>query len=1033
MGDISLSKAVRTNLLSLQNTATMMNKTQERLATGNKVNSALDNPSNFFTATALNSRAADMGNLLDSMASGIKVIEAANNGLTALTKNLESMQSTLRQARQDKSFQNQSFEVGADSVIKLSGGALGNGVSEISLAEATKPGSKAQLTTIGTSQFLGVQSQADVKAGAGARSVINFEADSFKAGDKFTVAGAEVTVAHTDAAADPTDPITSEDLVSSIQTALADKNLDADYVVSLGEGTLAGKIIIESADTSAAAAEVKFDLDNDPETGVIEATKGSVSFNFSAVPSSITAGGQTIESGGNFDSFVASLRANADKGNYDVTVAEKESGKITLTSRTPGVDAPALNGITANTEGQTARAAEATFQIATSGGTPGTPAETTFELTNDGTNATAQTLTFTIGDDNFTFEVEGTESYTALDTALKAAFEDTGYNVAVDSDFNVIITGTDNSLAGVEVATDQAEILEQNASFTGAVAGLVGDEDLASYAGKKVTITDGTTTVEYTIDADDDLDALIAGLADADTGDAFTFSLDAEGKLSVVSNSTTNFTISTDDDSLSAALGIAVDAGNTTTNGQDAVAGGIGAVDVEPNVPDGVGDIADQTLTIADVEIVLTDDMDHAAVLAELEDSDLAALYNFAVDAEFNVTITAKTEGAGNAPTVSSSVPGYIVDLERTEGRNAVEASTSVEVKEAVKGAWTETVAAARNELTVGYGDKLASISINGVKGGVGAEANAIEVKNWQDATVASLNDQLKRQGITGLEAKFDDKNQLTFVAKAEEAKTLTISGDDAVDLFGKNAAVVGVAAGSTLTASKPVDKFVELINQKYAGSVRASNDNGKLRIENLSTQKLDVGVAANKDADTASKIIEGNSIRSNLSSQFNELRDQFDKLADDASFNGINLLRGDKLTITFNESGSSSIAIQSKDKNDQVRAITASTLGLDSLDAIDLDDDANIDAFISKVSAALSDLRSQASTFGSNLSSVQNRQDFTKNMINTLQTGAANLTLADMNEEAANLLALQTRQSLSSSALSMASQADQSILQLLR
>jgi flagellin len=74
--DISLSKAVRSNLLSLQNTAEMMNKTQSRLATGNKVNSALDNPSNFFTASALNSRAADMSNLLDSMASGIKVIEA---------------------------------------------------------------------------------------------------------------------------------------------------------------------------------------------------------------------------------------------------------------------------------------------------------------------------------------------------------------------------------------------------------------------------------------------------------------------------------------------------------------------------------------------------------------------------------------------------------------------------------------------------------------------------------------------------------------------------------------------------------------------------------------------------------------------------------------------------------------------------------------------------------------------------------------------------------------------------------------------
>src|SRR4051812_9714998 len=99
---INLSKAVRQNLLSLQSTAAMMAKTQERLATGLKVNSALDNPSSFFSASALKSRAGDMSNLLDSMSNGVKTLEAADNGLSAITKTVESMQSTLRQARQDK-------------------------------------------------------------------------------------------------------------------------------------------------------------------------------------------------------------------------------------------------------------------------------------------------------------------------------------------------------------------------------------------------------------------------------------------------------------------------------------------------------------------------------------------------------------------------------------------------------------------------------------------------------------------------------------------------------------------------------------------------------------------------------------------------------------------------------------------------------------------------------------------------------------------------------------------------------------------
>jgi len=87
--------------------------------------------------------------------------------------------------------------------------------------------------------------------------------------------------------------------------------------------------------------------------------------------------------------------------------------------------------------------------------------------------------------------------------------------------------------------------------------------------------------------------------------------------------------------------------------------------------------------------------------------------------------------------------------------------------------------------------------------------------------------------------------------------------------------------------------------------------------------------------------------------------------------------------------------------------------------------------AEIAKIDTALSSLRTQASKFGSNLTTVQTRQDFTKNMINTLQTGADNLVLADTNQEGANLLALQTRQQLSSTALALSAQADQAVLRL--
>src|SRR6187551_2625217 len=101
--NITLSAGVRANLLSLQNTASLMQTTQNRLATGKKVNSALDNPLNFFTSSSLSARASDLSGLLDSMSNGIQTIQAANNGLTAVTSLVQQLQATVSQARSDSS------------------------------------------------------------------------------------------------------------------------------------------------------------------------------------------------------------------------------------------------------------------------------------------------------------------------------------------------------------------------------------------------------------------------------------------------------------------------------------------------------------------------------------------------------------------------------------------------------------------------------------------------------------------------------------------------------------------------------------------------------------------------------------------------------------------------------------------------------------------------------------------------------------------------------------------------------------------
>ncbi|SON56228.1 flagellin [Hartmannibacter diazotrophicus] len=98
MGDITLSAAVRQNLLSLQGTADLLSKTQNRLSTGNKVNSALDNPNSFFTASGLNSRAGDLSNLLDDIGQGIETVKAADQGITSITKLVQSAKAKATQA-----------------------------------------------------------------------------------------------------------------------------------------------------------------------------------------------------------------------------------------------------------------------------------------------------------------------------------------------------------------------------------------------------------------------------------------------------------------------------------------------------------------------------------------------------------------------------------------------------------------------------------------------------------------------------------------------------------------------------------------------------------------------------------------------------------------------------------------------------------------------------------------------------------------------------------------------------------------------
>ncbi len=166
---------------------------------------------------------------------------------------------------------------------------------------------------------------------------------------------------------------------------------------------------------------------------------------------------------------------------------------------------------------------------------------------------------------------------------------------------------------------------------------------------------------------------------------------------------------------------------------------------------------------------------------------------------------------------------------------------------------------------------------------------------------------------------------------------------------------------------------------------------------------------------------------RATLVSQYNQILTQIDTTAQDASFNGINLLDGNSLKMIFDETGKSTLTIAGVTFNSAGLGLTALT------PRVDFTDNVQTTTVLNALNAASSELRSQASAFGANLSIVQIRQDFSKSLINVLQTGSSNLTLADSNEEAANSQALSTRQSIAVSALSLANQSQQSVLQLLR
>jgi flagellin len=253
---------------------------------------------------------------------------------------------------------------------------------------------------------------------------------------------------------------------------------------------------------------------------------------------------------------------------------------------------------------------------------------------------------------------------------------------------------------------------------------------------------------------------------------------------------------------------------------------------------------------------------------------------------------------------------------------------------------------------------------------------------------------------------------------------TLTVQvGSDAA-----NSLVFGTGNGQISTATELTTALDDITD--ITGSINSSNN---VDFSPQSSAAVTVGGAAAVltalgftpgTTNPTSSVVTPSASRTNLQDQFNAILTQIDQLAGDASYNGVNLINGDNLKVVFNETDTSSLTIQGVTLN-------SAGLGLTAITGTGFQDNNNISNTLNTLNTALDTLRSQASTFGSNLTTVQTRQDFTNNLISTLQTGSDDLVLADSNQEGADMLALQTRQQLSITALSLSAQADQAVLKL--
>jgi flagellin len=254
-----------------------------------------------------------------------------------------------------------------------------------------------------------------------------------------------------------------------------------------------------------------------------------------------------------------------------------------------------------------------------------------------------------------------------------------------------------------------------------------------------------------------------------------------------------------------------------------------------------------------------------------------------------------------------------------------------------------------------------------------------------------------------------------------------------------QNTAAELATTQNSLATGKKVNSALDNANEYFTSQALTNRANSLSNLLDGITNGINTIQAANNGISSITKLVQSaqsivtqaqqttdSSTYAALGTQYNQILTQIDGLAGDSGFNGTNLLASGSLTVTLDEAASNPASVT-------ITGTPADSAGLSLNDVTWSTASTSTDfaAAATSLGAALTELQTDSSSLSSSLSTIQIRSDFTKATINTLQTGSDDLTVADSNEEGANLLALQTQQSLSTTALSLSAQSDRNVLKL--